>query len=201
MPADRRCDKRDSARVADRCVTAGQRRVPQVSDPFRVRGVRNEYFATPDRPIGPVAGAVEDDAEHRHAGHESVLGHHRRDVGVVMLNLGDPVAVVRSRPPRRPVARVGVGGDDLRLDGVQVAELFDRGCRTPRASRGSPCRRCAGSSRHEFRWSDRSVFFSSPPTASTDGRAPADPSVDHRATRAGWARNLEPDESAAGPAQ
>ena len=53
----------------------------------------------------------------------AVLGHHRRDVGVVVLHLGHRARRGLVGPPPRLVARVGVGGHLRGRDAVEAGEL------------------------------------------------------------------------------
>ena len=81
----------DPARVAHRAVATGERQRAQVPGADEARVVGHEHLAAPDlgRAVvaDAVAGAVEGDADHRRRAVEAVLGHHRRDVGVVVLHL------------------------------------------------------------------------------------------------------------------
>ncbi len=54
----------------------------------------NQDLAAPDGAVCPVAGAVEGEADHPLPPGDTVLDHHRGDVGVVVLDERD-----ESRPP------------------------------------------------------------------------------------------------------
>ena len=75
--------------------------------------VAAQQLAAPERPVGAVARAVEDERERRAL--LAVLGEARGGVGVVVLD-ADERDVLLERPLRREVLGVEVVGDDLRLD-------------------------------------------------------------------------------------
>ena len=169
-PAAHRCDSaiRYGPQHAD--VAAGQRHVLQLRQPLIALVVGEQHLAAPDRAVGAVTGSVEGEAEHLLRPVQPVLGHHRGDVRVVVLDRPDrPPAGVAPRPRGGAVARVRVGDDDFRADAGQRLAGAARQSRTPTAWPGRPCRRCAGSARRTCRSATARVFFRSPPTASVGG--------------------------------
>ena len=99
--------QRDAARVADRGVSAGEVDRREVGDAFVSVDVGEQYLATPDGAVVAVARAVERDADDPLVRVALVLGHHGRDVGVVVLHLDDPIGVVGARPTWRSRTRGG----------------------------------------------------------------------------------------------
>ena len=95
--------------------------------------VGEQELAAPDRAVVAVAGAVEGDAEHRSVTGVPVLGHRRRDVGVVVLHrarTGRPAACV-ARPGGGAVRRVPVGDERRGRDAGELLEVPLGGGRTP----------------------------------------------------------------------
>ena len=117
--------ERDAAGVADRGVAAGEVDRREVGDAFVPVGVGEQYLAAPDGAVVAEARAVEREPDDPLVRVALVLGHHRRDVGVVMLDLDDPIGVVGARPPGGCVAGVGIDGDDVGRDRVDPLELGD----------------------------------------------------------------------------
>ena len=93
--------------------------------------VAAQQLAAPERPVGPVAGAVEDERERRAL--LAVLGEAGGRVRVVVLD-ADELAVLLERPLRREVLGVEVVGDDLGLD----AEHREVELEVGRGTRGRP---------------------------------------------------------------
>ena len=92
----------------------GSGRVPELRDPLVARQVGHQDLGAPHAAVVAVAGAVERDAEHplRHA----VLGHHRRDVRVVVLHHDRTPAPPPRRRRVREIGGVHVAHDDLGRD-------------------------------------------------------------------------------------
>ena len=74
----------------------------------------DQHLAAPDGPVGAVAGAVEGEADDQLAGGDPVLGHDRGDVGVMVLDEGQPPLGVVFGPVPGVVAGVQVGGQIAR---------------------------------------------------------------------------------------
>ena len=108
-------------RLADRGLAARHPHGPQVAGALEAREAAEQELAAPDRAVGAVAGAVVDRAERLG---RAVLGEHRREVRVVVLD-ADVVAVALERVLGRQVLRVQVVGDDLGLDREQPLEVRD----------------------------------------------------------------------------
>ena len=83
-------------------VAAGQRHVAEVGQPAERLVVGEQHLAAPHRAVGAVAGAVEGDPDHLLVPAQPVLGHHRGDVGVVVLH--------RAHRPPAACARAHAGG-------------------------------------------------------------------------------------------
>ena len=115
--------ERGAIRLADRGVAARQRHVPQVRHAIESVVSGDEDLATPDRAVGAVAGAVEREADHPLTVGHTVLGHHRRDVGVVVLDERHVAGRVGLGPPTGLVARVRVGDEQVGFDAVHLGEL------------------------------------------------------------------------------
>ncbi len=113
------------ARMDDGRIAARQIDGLEVADALVAAGIGEERLAAPDRAVVAVARAVEREAEHGALRVPAVLGHDRGDVGVVVLDFDDELAMVRSGPGRGAVAGVTVGGDHLRGDGGVLLELID----------------------------------------------------------------------------
>ena len=126
VPLDARCPQvceRDAIRPADRRIAARQRHVSEVRDALECVVAGDEDLATPDRAVGAVAGAVEREADHPLTVGHTVLGHHRRDVGVVVLDERHLATRVGLSPPPGLIARVRVGDEQVGFDPVHLGEL------------------------------------------------------------------------------
>ena len=152
IPAARRCAERDARRPPDGRVATGQRHVAEVRDALEVVVAGDERLTAPDGAVGPEAGAVEREPDDPLPDRHLVLRHHRGDVRVMVLHehrrVRRPGSAGRAHvgPLAGVVAGVRVGEQNRRLDLVERLELPRSTARTPRASRGCRCRRCAGSS-------------------------------------------------------
>ena len=85
--------------------------------------VADQDLAAPDRPVRPVARAVEDRADRRAL--DAVLGEARGEVRVVVLDADQLQAVALERVGGRRVVGVEVVGDDLGRDREQPLEVLD----------------------------------------------------------------------------
>ncbi len=130
--------------LADGGVTAGQ------GDRAQVRGAHegvvagDEDLAAPDGPVLSVSRAVEGETDDALAGRDAVLDHGGGDVGVVMVHQPDRESRVVG-PATGLVAGVGVGRHLRGVDAGTGRRTAGRSARRRPASRGCPCRRCAGS--------------------------------------------------------
>ena len=116
--------QRHPVRVADGGVASRERDRGEMSDAIEPGVVGDEHLASPHRAVGAVPGAVEAEADDG-LGH-AVLGHHRGDVGMVMLHSHDPATGgVAHRPSRREVPRVEVRRQDVRFDPEELLHVLD----------------------------------------------------------------------------
>ena len=112
--------------LADRGIAARQRHVAQVAHPFELAVAGDQHLSAPDRAVGPVPGSVEREPDHAVAFADTVLRHHRRDVGVVVLDELDRGEHRLLGPAAGLVRRVGVGDEPLGRDLVHLRELPGR---------------------------------------------------------------------------
>ena len=112
-PARSRCDRRDAPRLADRRLAAGERHGLEVRQALEPVEVAAQQLAAPERSVGAVPRAVEDERERGPL--LAVLGEARGGVRVVVLD-ADELRVLLERPFRREVLGVEVVGDDVGLD-------------------------------------------------------------------------------------
>jgi hypothetical protein len=105
-------DGGDAPRFPDRRLAAGQRNRVEPREPFEPVEVAAQELAAPERPVGAVARAVEDEGKRRAL--LAVLGEARSRVGVVVLHADQRQALLL-RPLRREVVGMEVVGDRLRL--------------------------------------------------------------------------------------
>ncbi len=106
-------DGRDAPRLADRRLAAGKWHRVEMRQALEARAVAAQQLAAPERPVGSVAAAVEDERER--GALLAVLGQARRGMRMVMLD-GDELGILLEGPLRREVLRVQVVGDDIELD-------------------------------------------------------------------------------------
>ena len=85
-------DGRDPPRLAHRGLAAGKRNRLEPREPLVALEVGAQELAAPERSVGPVAGAVEDEGERRPR--LAVLGEARSRVRVVMLHLDQRQALL-----------------------------------------------------------------------------------------------------------
>ena len=111
---------------ADGGIATGQRHRREVPDALEIPVAGDEDLAAPDRAVRTESRPVERDADDTPAHGHPVLGHHRRDVGVVVLHFGHGVRGSAFGPSFRLVARVRIRGQPRRPDVVQVGELTGR---------------------------------------------------------------------------
>ena len=156
----------DAPRLADRRLAAGQRHRLEVREPLEAGEVAAQQLAAPERPVGAVAGAVEDERERR--ARLAVLGEARRGVRVVVLD-ADELGVLLERPLRREVLGVEVVRDDARAR-RRASRGRARGRRGRRGRRArSRGRRGAARGTPRAPRATQNVLFSSAPAA-TSGR-------------------------------
>jgi hypothetical protein len=86
-----------------------------VTEPLEILVATDHQFTTPDGSVGAETGAVEGDPDDRTLAVEAVLRHHRADVCVMVLDLGDRV-VAACCPMGGPVPGVTIGDHLLGLD-------------------------------------------------------------------------------------
>ena len=101
-------DGGDPPRLAHRRLAAGKRDRLELREPLEAVEVGAQELAAPERPVGAVAGAVEDERER--GARLAVLGEAGGRVRVVMLHLDErqPLLV---RPLRRQVLGMEVARD------------------------------------------------------------------------------------------
>ncbi len=99
--------------LADRRFAAGEWHGPEVREPFERGEVAAEQLPAPQRAVGPVAGAVEDERESRLR--QTVLGQARSGVGVMVLD-SDEREVLLDRPFGRQVLGMQIVCDRFRAD-------------------------------------------------------------------------------------
>ena len=166
--------QRHPARVADAGVSAGQRDVAQVADPPVVGVGRDHELTAPDRAVVAVAGAVEGEADHRLVVRVIVLGHRRRQVGVVVLDPDElSTLLVLGGPGTAAIARMAVGHEQLGLHSRSRSPDDQRRCRTRAAWPGRPCRRRARSARRTGRRRPRTCSSGRPRRRASAGPAAA----------------------------
>ncbi len=109
-------------------LSAGKADREQEADPLGAAEAAREDLPSPDGPIGAEAAVVVDraDDDRRHLV-VRVLGEDRRDVRVVVLHLEAGGGGARVREPGGCVGRMGVAGDDLRLDARLLNSTLDIG--------------------------------------------------------------------------
>src|SRR6476469_11038481 len=89
--------------------------------------VGDHELAAPDSLVGTVARAVKRKPDHRLITGMPALGHHRCQMGMVMLHHDQrAVAGVRPCPRRTAVARMLVSDDHLGLDAGYLLEMITR---------------------------------------------------------------------------
>ena len=141
-PASSRYEAADAPGLADRRLAARQRHGLEPGDPLEAGEVAAQQLAAPERPVGAVAGAVEDERQRR-AG-LAVLGQARGGVRVVVLH-ADELRVLLERPLRREVVGVEVVGDRLGAHAEHREVQLEVGRGTP--SRRARCRGRRGAAR------------------------------------------------------
>ncbi len=135
--------RRDAPDLADGLVAAGAARSGGASPTRSNRSrVREQDLAAPGRAVGPVARAVEGDADDRAL--EPVLGHGARHVRVVVLDGDLDRLRAFQRVARRQVVGMQVVRDDLGPDAEEALGALDRLLEGVGRSRGCRGRRCAG---------------------------------------------------------
>ena len=145
---------RDPTRRSDPGVAARQRELVEMGDPPEARIVGEQELTTPDLHLtigDPVPGSVEGHAEDRFGPVESVFGHQRGDVGVVMLDIDRSMGVPIQRPLPRGVSGMTVDPDHAPGRRRTSGGNRRRSQRRPRVSRCGPCRRRAGRPRRAGR--------------------------------------------------
>ncbi len=126
-------DGGDPPRLAHRRLAAGKRNGLEPREPLEAVEVAAQQLAAPERPVGPVAGAVEDERERRPR--LAVLGEARRRVRVVMLHLDERQALARA-----PTSSRGTRGGD-RTRSLRARREASRGRGAGRrGTRGTPAR-------------------------------------------------------------
>src|SRR5271167_173267 len=97
-----------------------------MSGAFETFIVCDEHFPTPDFPVGAIAGAIEDKADH--ATGEVVLRHATRNVGVVVLHADDADTFHRilfDGPFCGEILGMQIVGDDLRPNFENAPKMLD----------------------------------------------------------------------------
>ena len=98
-------------------IAAGKRHILQLRPSLITLVVREQYLTAPDRTVGPVSRSVEGEAEYLLCSVEAVLGHHRRDVRMMVLHRSHrPIAGVAVRPGGGAIGRMRVRDHDFRCD-------------------------------------------------------------------------------------
>lgn len=100
----------------------GQRHPPEMGDPDGAVVPGDEDLATPDGPVTPVPGPVEGEPDHPLASRHLVLHHDRGDMGMMMLDQLDGLAVSLG-PVSGVVTGVGIGHQRGRCHLVDLGEL------------------------------------------------------------------------------
>lgn len=105
-------------------IPTGQRHIFQMGESPVPLVPGSENFTAPDRPVGPVPGAVESDSQHGVVTAQPVFAHHRRDMGVMVLD-GPHRAVARmsAGPFGGSVARMRIRGELTRAHAGQFLEM------------------------------------------------------------------------------
>jgi hypothetical protein len=105
--------------LANRRGAAGKRNRLEPLDAFEACEVAAEQFAAPERAVGAIAGAVEDECQRRTG--LAVFGETRCGVSVVMLH-ADELGFLLERPFRCEVFGVEVVSDPPRADVQHLEE-------------------------------------------------------------------------------
>src|SRR6202044_3294775 len=90
-------------------IAAGQRHGLEVPDAGKLRVARHEDLSAPDGAVRPEPRPVKGDTDDVDVRWHAVLGHDRRDVGVVVLDFGHRAPRCLLRPALRLIAGVDIG--------------------------------------------------------------------------------------------
>ena len=171
--ARQRC-RRHPPWLARGAIAAGQAQRRETAEPLATRAVDVEQLAAPCGAVGAETDAVERKPQHRHV--DAVLGGHRRDVRMVMLD-GErrDAPACGERAPRAACRRNPDAGRARRLDGstsriaTRCATACSSATQVGALSRSPTCCETNASSPRVT----HTVLLKWPPSATTGGPAVA----------------------------